>query len=124
MAFKVSIDIQTPTDANPSVSYGKVQLLDALSAMELAIPNLIKVKFHQRPDLDYNFDVETSLVGKALDQIVHVTPADPLASQIIGTVTGTWTAREFVAIIEVRRRLIELLAAINYTDFTYNKLVV
>jgi hypothetical protein len=92
--------------------------------MELAIPNLIKVKFHQRPDLDYNFDVETSLVGKALDQIVHVTPADPLASQIIGTVTGTWTAREFVAIIEVRRRLIELLAAVNYTDFTYNKLVV
>lgn len=124
MAVKISIDITAPIDSTILTFSAQVQLLEALVGTEVAIVDLTKIKMHKRPDLDYNFIVDTSTIDKTIDQVIHITPADLLSCLITGTVGGSWTSREFLALIEIRRRLIELAVRLDLTDFTYLETVV
>lgn len=122
--MKISIDLTASTDNTILTFSSQVQLLEALVGIEKAVVDIVKIKMHKRPDLDYNFIVDTSTIGKAIDQVIYITPSDILSCVITGTISGAWTSREFLALIEIRRRLIELAIKLDLTDFTYLETVV
>lgn len=121
MAIEVMIKVTSPANGNSLNYMNQVDLLSALHKLEAVLVEVSKVKMHQRPDLDFNWTIETVNPPKGIDQVIHIVPGNSEFSTLTGTTTGVWRACEAISITELMKQLIKYQILLGFTDFTYTR---